>query len=83
MVHAFITLIQNVCDYKATILQMINQEKMQSCSCKHGTYKPNTTLGLDNTVHICTKDTVQKIFKIIVEHSLPYTDVEKPHAQTL
>ena len=41
---------------------------MQSCSCKYGTYKPNTNLSLDNTVHICTKHTVQKIFKIIVEH---------------
>jgi len=27
MVHAFITVIKNVCNYKATILQMINQEK--------------------------------------------------------
>ena len=68
MVQAFITVIQNVCDYKVTILQMINQEKMQSCSGKFGLYKPNTTLSLNNTVHICTKDMVQKIFKIMVEH---------------
>jgi hypothetical protein len=57
-----------VCDYKVTILQMINQEKMQSCSGKYGMYKPNTTLSLNNTVCICTKDTVQKIFKMMVGH---------------
>jgi len=41
---------------------------MQSCSGKYGMYKPKTTLGPNNTVHICTKDMVQKIFKIMVEY---------------
>jgi len=68
MVHAIITVIRNVRDYKVTFLQMINQEKMQSCSGKYDMYKHNTTLSLSNTVHNCTKDTAQKIFKIMVEH---------------
>jgi hypothetical protein len=72
MVFAFITVIQNVCDYKVTILQKINQEKLQSCSGKYGMYKPNTTLSLNNTVHICTKDMMQKIFKITVEHCVAF-----------
>ena len=59
--------IQNVCDYKVTPLQMINQEKMQSCSGKYDMFQHNTTFSFNNTVHIYTEGMVQKIFKIMVE----------------
>ena len=51
-VYAFITVIQNVCDYTMIFLQMINQEKMQSCTGKYDVYKHNTTISLNNTVHV-------------------------------